>query len=405
MKSNYFLYGIETKYPSSKHTGELGVERCKVLLRKMGWIPREINQQNDIGLDLIVEVTKKNEENGNYIPLGKLFGIQIKTGKSYFYENKNQSKYFILKSTLEHKRNWDYWSNHQLPVFIFFFHEELEIFSFFSIDNWAANEEDWDWEEPLPIKSYKLYPYLLENNVEFDDIKNEILKVMKERGDLSNIISLIDSVYNDDKNSFESIMILSKNIQTRSSSIMDFLFPHILQSKDDSVVKESLKFIIDEIKWLPVQMENIRERYIDILNNLTLDIWARILSVVFNHDFYSIEPEEPIVCGCPVSEYITFPYLLDNFHSKFLEIAKNQSYTNYVRINALAICLFGPNVGNYYINNDDYDLEWEKYDRSYLDWKGIHIKDYLIEGNIKKFLLKNDLIDLVEDYYNIVCFS
>ncbi|GAI93256.1 unnamed protein product, partial [marine sediment metagenome] len=34
-------------------------------------------------------------------------------------------------------------------------------------------------------------------------------------------------------------------------------------------------------------------------------------------------------------------------------------------------------------------------------WKGTHIKDYFLEKDIKFFLIKNDLLDLVANYYNI----
>ncbi|GAJ02105.1 unnamed protein product, partial [marine sediment metagenome] len=250
MKSNIFLYNIKTNYPSSKHTGELGLLKCKEIFRKLGWIPREINQQDDVGLDLIVEVTKKGPK-GNYIPLGQLIGIQIKAGTSYYYENKHKNKYFILTATNEHKRNWDYWCNHQLPILIFFYNEELQIYSFLSINSWGACEEGWDGEEPLPLKSYKIFNFKLEiEHADTNYIKKKFLETIREKGDLSNIVSLIDSIYYDDNRSLESILILSKNNQTRSSSILALLFPHILLSKNDNIVREAFKALIDRINDL-----------------------------------------------------------------------------------------------------------------------------------------------------------
>ena len=54
-----------------------------------------------------------------------------------------------------------------------------------------------------------------------------------------------------------------------------------------------------------------------------------------------------------------------------------------------------------YINNDDYGQEWEGYNRDFLEWKGIHIKDYFLEKEIKFFLIRNNLIDLLGNYYKI----
>lgn len=403
MKSNIFLYNIKTNYPSSKHTGELGLSRCKHIFRKLGWIPREINQQDDVGLDLIVEVTKK-DPNGNYIPLGQLIGVQIKAGTSYYYENKYNNKYFILTSTDDHKRNWDYWCNHQLPIFIFFYNEELQLYSFLSIDNWVAYEEGWNGEEPLPLKSYKIFNFKLEaNNEDLDFIKKNFLETIKEKGDLANIISLIDSVYYDDNKSLESLMLLSRNNKTRSSSILTFLFPHILLSEKDNVVREAFKYLIDWIdtlSWLPDHMKNIKKLFKKILNELTIEIWERVLSVVENHEFYSIDPGFD-TSMCPIPDSLLFPSEIDDFKSLFLKIAKDEKIADYTRINALALHLFGSFVVNYYLNNDDYGQEWEEFDRDFLDWKGIHIKDYFLEKEIKSFLIRNNLLDLVANYYKI----
>ncbi len=398
-----FLYNIDTNYTISKHTGEFGVIKCKEIFHRIGWIPREINQQDDVGIDLIVETTNIDSK-GNYIPLGQLFGIQIKAGASYYYENKKGKNYFILTSSKEHRRNWDYWCKHQLPVFIFFYYDNLKFYSFFNINKWAISEEDWDNNQPLPIKSYQIFKLNNKNNSEnFIHIKEEILKSVSEKGELSNIISLIDSIYYDDSKALESLMLLSRNYKTRGSTILALLFPHILLSEKDDAVREAFKYLIewiDTLSWLPDHMENIKKLYRKILNNLTIEIWERVLSVVENHEFYSIDPGFD-TCMCPIPDSLLFPTELDDFKSLFLKIAKDEKIADYTRINALALYLFGSFVVNYYINNDDYSQEWEEYNRDFLDWKGIHIKDYFLEKEIKSFLIKNNLLKLVANYYNI----
>ncbi len=406
MKPDIFLYNIDTNYLISKHTGEVGVIKCKEIFHRIGWIPRVINQQDDIGIDLLVETTKKNI-NGKYIPQGQLFGIQVKAGRSYYYKTSQGKDYFILTSSKEHQRNWDYWCNHQLPVFVFFYYDDLKIYSLFNINKWAISEEDWDNDKPLPIKSYNLIKFFEKNGSgNLRNIKKKILRAIKEKGDLSNVISLIDSVYYDGNKSLESIMILSENYQTRSSSILALLFPHILFSRKDNVVREAFKVLIDRInvlRLLPDHMESMRKLYNKIINDLSIYIWGRILSVVIEHEFYSIEPEDDsfLFCNCPGPETISFLTEIDDYKSLFLKLAKSNKFTQYVRINALAIYFFGSFVVNYYVNNDDYGPEWENFSRDYLLWNGIHIKDYFLERNVRAFLSENNLLVLVANYYNI----
>ncbi len=157
MTKKSFLYNIDTKYPIGKHTGEFGVNRCDEFFRRLGWIPTVIHQENDVGLDMIVEIAEK--QGNNVIPHGYQVGIQIKAGKSYYYKNKKGDKYFILTKSEEHKRNWDYWATNSIPVFIFFYFDDLNVCSFLSIDEWANSREKWKVDEPLPIKSHNLFKY------------------------------------------------------------------------------------------------------------------------------------------------------------------------------------------------------------------------------------------------------
>jgi hypothetical protein len=88
-------------------TGRIGVHKVALIfLEKFGWIERE-QTITDVGIDMQVEIVE------NSIPTGQLLALQIKCGKSYFEEEKDNNIIFRGK-----KKHLEYWTNYSLPVFI-----------------------------------------------------------------------------------------------------------------------------------------------------------------------------------------------------------------------------------------------------------------------------------------------
>jgi hypothetical protein len=92
-----------TKYLKTQATAKKGINHIKSIVKRSGCHFFEIRQENDIGLDAIIELYE------NDIPTGKMFAVQVKSGKSFYTATKQMCKISIEK----HR---DYWLNHDFPV-------------------------------------------------------------------------------------------------------------------------------------------------------------------------------------------------------------------------------------------------------------------------------------------------
>lgn len=108
-----------TKYLKSQATAKIGINFIKRIVKSSGCIFHEIHQENDIGLDAIVEI--KNEGKAT----GKLIAIQVKSGNSFF-DSKNQ------KCKMSVNQHYEYWRNHNLKILGIIYVPDL--FSAFMID-------------------------------------------------------------------------------------------------------------------------------------------------------------------------------------------------------------------------------------------------------------------------------
>lgn len=87
-------------------TERLGINEVeKIFIKNFKWIFRE-QPIVDMGIDAHIEFVKENT------PTGKLFGVQIKTGESHFYEAKEHYTFYLDET------HFDYWTNHSLPVLL-----------------------------------------------------------------------------------------------------------------------------------------------------------------------------------------------------------------------------------------------------------------------------------------------
>lgn len=84
----------------------IGVYECAAAFHKIGFMFRE-QSIGDYGIDAIIETR------GDRYLSGKLIAVQIKSGDSYFREQKDNC--VIYRGD---PRHYDYWLNHSLPVII-----------------------------------------------------------------------------------------------------------------------------------------------------------------------------------------------------------------------------------------------------------------------------------------------
>jgi hypothetical protein len=97
-------------YNSEEKIGIYSV--AKIFTENIGWIFRE-QPVNDFGIDGFVEITSLGLNLKDLIPTGRLLGVQIKSGKSFFKET--TPSHFVFRGSIKHL---EYWLNHSIPVIV-----------------------------------------------------------------------------------------------------------------------------------------------------------------------------------------------------------------------------------------------------------------------------------------------
>lgn len=92
------------KYSETIVTSKLGINFVKKVVESAGCIFHRIDQENDLGIDAIIELVKDG------LPLSKQIGVQIKSGQSFYNGRSNQ----CLISVGNH---FEYWSKYPLSVY------------------------------------------------------------------------------------------------------------------------------------------------------------------------------------------------------------------------------------------------------------------------------------------------
>ncbi|MBN1226029.1 MAG: DUF4365 domain-containing protein [Deltaproteobacteria bacterium] len=72
------------KYSNSIVTSKSGVNFVKTVVESAGCIFHQIDQENDLGIDAIIELVKDG------VPLNKQFAAQIKSGQLFYNGQSNQ---------------------------------------------------------------------------------------------------------------------------------------------------------------------------------------------------------------------------------------------------------------------------------------------------------------------------
>jgi hypothetical protein len=92
------------RYDSTDHVGVNAVERVVTAEFKWIWRPQNVA---DFGVDGQIEVV---DDDGR--PTGQLFGVQVKSGPSYFHRSQDAVAFYVDDEHLK------YWDQHILPVIL-----------------------------------------------------------------------------------------------------------------------------------------------------------------------------------------------------------------------------------------------------------------------------------------------
>lgn len=98
------MQNVMPKYSDTVVTSKLGVNFVKTAVESAGCIFHRIDQENDLGIDAIIELVKDG------VPLNKQFAVQIKSGPSFYHGQSNQCLIPV-------GNHFSYWSNYPLPVY------------------------------------------------------------------------------------------------------------------------------------------------------------------------------------------------------------------------------------------------------------------------------------------------
>lgn len=87
---------------------------ANIVTKELNWVFRE-QPVSDYGIDAHIEICNEKE------PVGKLIGVQIKAGTSYFKED--MGEYIVFRGK---QRHLEYWLNHSLPIIIILYNPETK---------------------------------------------------------------------------------------------------------------------------------------------------------------------------------------------------------------------------------------------------------------------------------------
>ena len=92
----------------TKNIDRIGVAKVQdIVCSRLHWIFRE-QVSDDYGVDAHIEIKE------NCYACGKIIGVQIKTGDSYFNKSGDKGKIIF------NEKHYRYWKNYSLPVIVIF---------------------------------------------------------------------------------------------------------------------------------------------------------------------------------------------------------------------------------------------------------------------------------------------
>lgn len=129
-----------SKYSETDETGDIGVDIVSLKVKKeFSWIFRE-QVKNDLGIDGHIEIINDSREG-----TGRLIAAQIKTGASYFENEKQDGYVFYGKS-----KHLKYWLLHSLPVIIILCDEKNDICYWVEVTRTNVHETASGWSILVP---------------------------------------------------------------------------------------------------------------------------------------------------------------------------------------------------------------------------------------------------------------
>ncbi len=125
-------------YDVRQQRGDFGISIAALAVQRLGWIFRE-QTKADHGIDAHLEIVTDGK------PTGKLVGLQVTSGPSYFSELKDEG--FIFRGSDTHL---EYWTNHSLPVVLILVNTETEDVYWQFVEDSAVRRTESGWKLRVP---------------------------------------------------------------------------------------------------------------------------------------------------------------------------------------------------------------------------------------------------------------
>jgi len=216
------------KYSETAVTSKLGVNFVRTVVEAAGCIFHRIDQENDLGIDAIIELVKDG------IPLNKQFALQIKSGPTFYNSKSNQ----CLIPVGSH---FGYWTNYPLPVYGIVYIPSLNTANWVNIKNYLKRVG-----QCATIKFDRMKINVF-NNQDFSKvflpgILNELPKLTLEEAK-----ALFHSEHPSENNL--GLMILFR-AAPNSLEIWDS-FVEFFRTKERSVIPNTLIYYFAHVPWHP----------------------------------------------------------------------------------------------------------------------------------------------------------
>ncbi len=168
------------KWPKTKQTANAGVLFVETVVNEHGSIFHPIHQENDIGIDGLIELIDVGEGSG------QLVAVQIKSGDSYLATD---GKGFRIPVDQSHI---DYWLSYMVPVVIVGYSPTQKKASWTSVRDYVEHNE---YHERGKISSLELPEY---RSFDVDAIKKGIAGLAHTRSDERLLFKCADSCFSSD---------------------------------------------------------------------------------------------------------------------------------------------------------------------------------------------------------------
>tara|TARA_B100000953_G_scaffold73694_1_gene59517 strand:+ start:407 stop:1435 length:1029 start_codon:yes stop_codon:yes gene_type:complete len=301
------------KYKQSNVTSKKGINFIRDIVESNGCLFHKIEQENDLGIDCIIEFTKDEK------PMHKSIAAQIKSGNSYYDAKTNQCK-IPVESHLE------YWKNYPLPVFGFVYVPDLENAYFVNIKNYLEIQNG--------LKTIK-FDCTKSNLADLDYFKKIFIpSILGDIPDLTlkETLSFFDSKNSRDNNLGSSVLFRRyKNEKITWDKLIDYVIYKEIENTDFKII-----YYLSHIPWHPdiyhtgeILSEDIRNYVKEKIAKFDISIVIKLLGL--------INKDQGITRGSIGQSIEAILSIIKNIDLYLKEIILDENTATFVRENASEI--------------------------------------------------------------------